>query len=96
MRRALFVVVLLVLAGLGAGATADEPGLERMQLRVGQPVLWSPGYPCIMIVCDDPTVVRVEDAQTSLRLTGLRVGSTRCGFWRDKGYRKLVQFDVTR
>ena len=76
MRRALSLLLLLLLLGVYGGAAAQGPGLERMRLKVGKPKLWSPGYPCMMIVCDDKSVVRVEDAGTALRLVGLSPGST--------------------
>ncbi len=94
MRAAVVLGLLAVL--LGPRPSGAEELVSHMTLRVGKPRLWSPGYACMMIVCDDPSVVRVEDAKTKLRLLGLRVGSTRCGFWRDQTYRRVITFDVKK
>jgi hypothetical protein len=54
------LVLLAILAGdVAAAPAASARSASRMTLKVGRPVLWSPGYGCTMIVCDDTSVVRV-------------------------------------
>ena len=50
------------------------------RLVVGQPVLFTPTRRPVMVICDDTTIVSVEDTGTSLRMTGLRAGETTCSF----------------
>jgi hypothetical protein len=93
----LALVVALWLSGLLGQSTttmADEPAADRLVLRVGKPMLWSPGYPSVTISCDDRSLLRIEDAGEKLRLTGLRPGQTRCGFWQATGIRRVVEIAV--
>jgi hypothetical protein len=80
--------------GLVGSPAAEEAAGERLTLHVGKAILWSPGYPSITIVCDDRSLVQVEDAGEKLRLTGLRPGRTRCGFWQSPGLRRVVEIEV--
>lgn len=50
------------------------------QLTVGQPVAFVPVERPVTVICDDLSVLRVDDAGTYLRLTGLKPGATACSF----------------
>ena len=80
--------------GLAGASSAAAAAGDRLTLYVGKSILWSPGYPSITIVCDDRSLVQVEDAGEKLRLTGLRPGRTRCGFWQSQGIRRVVEIEV--
>jgi hypothetical protein len=49
-------------------------------LVVGRPVAFRPGPLPVSVICDDLSVVRVDDAGTFLWLTGLKPGETSCSF----------------
>jgi hypothetical protein len=49
-----------------------------MALKVSTSVEFSPGFLPAQVVCDDLTVVRVDDIGKSFRLTGLKAGVTFC------------------
>lgn len=49
-------------------------------LVVGRPVAFRPGALPVSVICDDLSVVRVDDAGTFLWLTGLKPGETSCSF----------------
>lgn len=57
---------------------AAEP--PSVALVVGRPVPFRPPALPASVICDDLSVVRVEDAGTFLRLTGLKPGETSCSF----------------
>jgi hypothetical protein len=65
-------------------------------LVVGQPIAFKPPTLPVSIICDDLSVVRVEDAGTFLRITGLRPGATSCsvGSPQRPGLRQIHHFDV--
>jgi hypothetical protein len=65
-------------------------------LIVGRPVAFRPAALPVSIICDDTSVVRVEDAGTFLRLTGLKPGATECSFGSAlrPGQRQVYRFDV--
>jgi hypothetical protein len=65
-------------------------------LVVGQTVAFTPPTLPVSIICDDLSVVRVEDAGTFLRITGLRPGATSCsvGSPQRPGLRQMHHFDV--
>jgi hypothetical protein len=75
MLRALAALVLLVPA-------ADHVDLAKheIEVTVGTSVLVTLPKPA-QGICDDTSLVRVEDATTALRVVGLAAGHTRCGFW---------------
>lgn len=50
------------------------------RLVVGHPVLFTPTRRPVMVLCDDTTIVSIEDTGRSLRMTGLRAGETTCSF----------------
>ena len=49
-------------------------------LVVGQPIAFRPAALPVSVICDDLSVVRVDDAGTFLWLTGLKPGETSCSF----------------
>jgi hypothetical protein len=73
-----------VLAGFMAGALAaraDGEVLPQIQIKVGETHQLRLGFIIVGLVCDDTSVVRVEDGGDHLRLVGLAPGRTKCGFW---------------
>jgi hypothetical protein len=91
---AVLVAVALVPPGRlrGAPAEAAPPSV----LVVGQPVAFRPPALPVSVICDDTSIIRVEDAGTFLRLTGLRAGTTTCSFGSplQPGRRQLQRFEV--
>ncbi len=81
--------------GPDGGPDAAE-GPEKMVITVGAYAELRLGYPIIEAICDDTTVVRVEDGGDHLRLRGLAVGTTLCGFWKQKSPRpqRLIEVQV--
>jgi hypothetical protein len=69
----------VLLQGVDA-ARGNTPGAEPMQLARNKPVDFRPGFLPAQVVCDDLTIIRVEDAGDHFRLTGLKAGTTLCGF----------------
>ena len=70
---------LVALGAIAVAATAhgDNP-LPVISIIVGEHVDQpANGEQCI---CDDPSIVHVEYFEGNLRLTGLKVGTTLCGF----------------
>jgi hypothetical protein len=55
------------------------------------------GFLPAQVVCDDTSIVMVEDAGEAFRLTALKAGSTLCGFSSIviKGRRRVVEVTVT-
>jgi hypothetical protein len=91
----------VVLAGallFGARPVAAEttPGAEPMQLERGKPVDFRPGFLPAQVVCDDLSVIKVEDAGDHFRLTGLKAGKTLCGFSSvaPSGRRRLLEITI--
>jgi len=82
--RALIVALVVAAAG------------QTHVLVVGQPIAFNPPTLPVSIICDDLSVVRVEDAGTFLRITGLRPGATSCsvGSPQRPGLRQIHRFDV--
>jgi hypothetical protein len=83
---------------LAAPAWAQNAGqgAEQVVLHVDRPIAFTPGFLPAQVICDDLSIVRVEDAGTSFRITGLKEGSTLCSFWATGrgGIRRLFRFVV--
>jgi hypothetical protein len=62
------------------GATETTPGAEPMRLTRGKPIDFRPGFFPAQVVCDDLAIVKVEDAGDHFRISGLKAGTTLCGF----------------
>jgi hypothetical protein len=61
------------LAGYMAASLSARAEGEAYQLRLG--------FIIVGLVCDDTSIVRVEDGGNHLRLAGRAPGWTKCGFW---------------
>jgi hypothetical protein len=95
-KRGLFALGLLALFLPGWPVSA-EPKEERPKLVivVGESKDLHLGYPASPVICDDKSIVSVELAPgDALRVHGLKVGATRCGFWKAHGLPPVV-YDVT-
>jgi len=68
--------------------------VDAIRLKVGKPVDYTPGFLPAQVVCDDVSVIRVEDAKTRFRLTGLKSGATDCGFFSVTGRHRLLHITV--
>jgi len=62
-------------------ARAEDEGLPQIRIKVGEAYQLHLGFIIVGLVCDDTSVVRVEDGGDHLRLVGLAPGQTKCGFW---------------
>jgi hypothetical protein len=67
----------LALAAAGASVRAQAPAEEVVALQVGDAVPVGPA-PVRNVICDDPSVVRLEDGPMGPVLRGLTPGKTRC------------------
>jgi hypothetical protein len=65
---------------------------DILTLKVGQSMSYTPGFLPAQVVCDDQSVVRIDDAGSAFRLTALKAGETDCAFWSIalKGIRRVV------
>jgi hypothetical protein len=74
-KRALLLLVLVI-----AGAHADQ--IDRVNHRIELTVGQSLDYTTQMtqVYCDDKTLVQFDDVGPAIRLTGLKEGTTLCGF----------------
>jgi hypothetical protein len=63
---------------------------------VGQAIDYTPGFLPAQVICNDVSLLRVEDAGTRFRITGVRAGETDCGFWSIlfRGVRRIVHVRV--
>jgi hypothetical protein len=80
--RVRVAVLAALLAALPPTGAAAEDRLE-IRLTVGSAAILRLGFVAVRIVCDDLTIVRVEDGHDHLRLVGRAPGRTQCGFWRN-------------
>ena len=76
----------------------DPPGEEARTLTVGEPVAFVPTELPVTVICDDLSVLRVDEEGSFLRLTGLQPGATACSFTslRTPGRRLVYHFVVVR
>ena len=76
-------------------ASAQARG-EAILLRVGQGMDFRPGFVPAQSTCDDPSVIKIEDAGDHFRITGLQPGKTLCGFTSiaPRGRRRLLELTV--
>jgi hypothetical protein len=75
---------LVFLAGFMAAslpARAEGEALPQIRIAVGEAYPLRLGFIIVGLVCDDTSMVRVEDGGDHLRLVGLVPGRTKCGFW---------------
>ena len=71
--------------------------MRRITIVLGGFELLRLEAPVSVGVCDDTSIVRVEDGGDALRLVGLKVGKTQCGFWTQQrtGQHTMVEVIVT-
>jgi hypothetical protein len=77
-----------LLAGLLLGALpvrALEPTFPEIKVKVGEAYQLRLGWIMLGVVCDDASLVKIEDGGDHIRLVGAIPGETKCGFWRDYG-----------
>jgi hypothetical protein len=75
---------IVFLAGFMAAwlpARAEGETLPQIRMKIGEVYQLHLGFIIVGLVCDDTSVVRVEDGGDHLRLVGLAPGRTKCGFW---------------
>jgi hypothetical protein len=97
-----FGLALALFAGRAAAQEATDGGVdagdgaELVMLVVGQSVDFTPGISPTFANCDDLTIIRVGEAGSQLRLTGLKPGSTLCSFGSlaSPGRPRLYRFTV--
>jgi hypothetical protein len=92
-RRLMRVVTLLLTGALAASAPG---GVPEVSLRAGQAIPFTPGELPSTVICDDLSVLRVEDAGDHFEIVGLKPGSTLCSFSPPAlpGIRRVYRFDV--
>jgi hypothetical protein len=62
-------------------ARAEGDAFPQVRIAVGEAYQLRLGFIIVGLVCDDNSLVRVEDGGDHLRLVGLAPGRTKCGFW---------------
>lgn len=84
-------------AAAASTALASNTGAEQLSLKLNQSINFTPGFLPAQVVCDDLTVIKVEDAGQTFKITGLKAGSTLCGFTSTamRGRRRVIEFVVT-
>lgn len=65
-------------------------------IKLGDPIAMQPETLPVSVICDDISIVSVEDGGTFLRITGLRPGVTSCSFGSAlrPGRRQVHRFEV--
>ncbi len=63
-------------------ARAQPPEVKHLTVRVGETARIQLAFPAIGTVCDDLSLMRVEDGGSYIRVVGVKAGRTQCGFWR--------------
>jgi hypothetical protein len=99
MRLWLCLVFLAGFLAAAPSARADSEALPQIRIKVGEAYQLHLGFIIVGLVCDDTSVVRVEDGGDHLRLVGLTPGQTKCGFWsnpQSPAPSKLYDVVVTR
>jgi hypothetical protein len=81
MRLWLCMVSLAGLMAASLPARTEGEALPQIRIKVGEAYQLHLGFIIVALVCDDTSVVRVEDGGDHLRLVGLAPGQTKCGFW---------------
>ncbi len=72
-------------AGLALGAlpvSAQPPTVRQLTVKVGEAGRIQLAFPAASTVCDDLSLIRVEDGGDFIRVVGVKAGKTQCGFWR--------------
>jgi hypothetical protein len=90
------VVLLLSAAGLvspGPAGAADDPGVIRVEIEVGQEATVS-GGPIRELICDDGSLVKIVFNADGVAMLGLRAGSTQCSFRDAASMRRVLRVIV--
>jgi hypothetical protein len=69
----------------GTPARADDQTLPEIKVKVGEAAPLRLGWVLLGAVCDDTSLIKIEDGGDHLLVVGLAPGKTKCGFWRDYG-----------
>jgi hypothetical protein len=80
-----FCLAFAAAAGLFLGALpafAQPPTIKHLTVRVGETGRIQLTFPALGTVCDNLSLIRVEDGGDFIRVVGLKAGQTKCGFWR--------------
>jgi hypothetical protein len=77
----------------GVGSAADDPGVIRVEMLLGQDATIS-GGPIRELICDDGNLVKVEYVADGVALKGLRVGTTLCSFRDAASVRQVLRVVV--
>jgi hypothetical protein len=64
----------------------------RVELHVGESK--SLAVTTVQTICDDPSLIKVEADGGTLKLTGLKVGTTQCSFAQAGGVRQVYDIEV--
>ncbi len=81
MRSCLCIVFLAVFMAASLPTRAEGETLPQILIKVGEVYQLHLGFIIVGLVCDDTSLVRIEDGGDHLRLVGLAPGRTKCGFW---------------
>jgi hypothetical protein len=90
--RRLLVAAAVALAA-GEGVRAQDPAEDVVALQVGEAAPVGPA-PVRNVICDDPSVVRLEDGPTGPVLKGLSPGKTRCSLTDAVSVRRFYRVTV--
>lgn len=82
-----------LLLGAGAAGAADDPGVIRVEMLVGEDAVVS-GGPVREFLCDDGGLVKLEFLPNGVAMRGLRAGSTLCSFRDAASVRNVVRVVV--
>jgi hypothetical protein len=63
-------------------ASAQPPTVKQLTVKVGEAGKIHLAFPAASTVCDDLSLIRVEDGGDFIRVVGVKAGKTKCGFWR--------------
>lgn len=90
---AVSVVAGALLLGAGSAGAADDPGVIRLELFVGEDAGVSSG-PVREFLCDDGGLVKLEFQANGVALRGLRAGTTICSFRDAASVRRVLRVVV--
>lgn len=82
-----------VLLVAGTAVAADDPGVIRVEMLVGEDATVS-GGPIRNFMCDDGSLVKLEFLENAVVLKALRAGTTLCSFRDVASVRKVVRVVV--
>jgi hypothetical protein len=77
----------------GRADAADDPGVMRVEIEVGQDATLS-GGPVREFLCDDGSLVKLEFRENAVALKGLRPGTTLCSFRDVTSVRRVLRVVV--